>query len=552
MSILQFWNDIVQSIGANVLWIVLFIVPVLILAIFGRNYFRFERGNMPTFGFILSIVLLLQLAGIGLVHAGGKGQHSAYELYYEQHFPLQSTDQLGLLTSMRLDVQRTLMNWSPTLVAPPLLDDLPNADIVEQDDEKEEPAEYNMLEINFEELIENEENEEIIDLHTYFSQIEPTEKNKMTGKYKGYNVILLTAEAFSPFAVDPEITPTLHKLVHEGYYFSNFYTPIWEVSTSDGEYVALNSLIPKNGVWSMEQSAENELPFALGNQLRELGYTTKAYHNHTYTYYGRDKSHPNLGYDYKGLGNGLDVEETWPESDLEMMEKTMDEYIDDEPFHTYYLTVSGHMQYSFDGNYIAWKNQDLVKEMPYSAQARAYLATQIELDRALAYMIERLEEAGIADRTLIAMTGDHYPYGLDDETIEEFAGHSVEENFELFENHFILYKPGVERETIDKYGSSFDVLPTLSNLLGVDYDSRLMVGNDLFSEAPPLIPFLNKSFITDTGMYNSLTEEFMSHEGEVEMDDESIKQMMALVEAQFYYSTKILETDYFDHIGLHK
>ena len=78
-----------------------------------------------------------------------------------------------------------------------------------------------------------------------------------------------------------------------------------------------------------------------------------AYHNHTYTYYGRHISHPNLGYVYKGLGNGLDVKESWPESDLEMIEKTVPEYMNSQPFHTYYMTVSGHMQYSFTGNYIA-------------------------------------------------------------------------------------------------------------------------------------------------------------------------------------------------------
>ncbi len=553
MSILQFWNDIVQSIGANILWVILLIIPVLILAVFGHNYFQFDRGNISTFGFLLAIALLLQLGGTLFVHAGGKEQHSAYELYYEQHFPLQATEKLGLLTSMRLDVQRTLTNWSPTLATAPDLDDLMSPDDHEEDTihetdqkhESEKPVTYNTLEIDFDELMEQEESKELTDLHTYFSQVEPTEKNEMTGKYEGYNVILLTAEALSPFAVDPEITPTLHKLVHEGYYFPNFYTPIWEVSTSDGEYVALNSLIPKNGVWSMEQSAGNTLPFALGNQLRELGYTTKAYHNHTYTYYSRDQSHPNLGYDYKGVGNGLDVEETWPASDLEMMEETVDEYIEEEPFHTYYMTVSGHMQYSFEGNYMAWKNQNLVKDTPYSEQARAYLATQIELDRALAYLIERLEEAGIADRTLIAMTGDHYPYGLDDKTIDEFAGHAVDENFELFENHFILYEPGAEGETVEKYGSSFDVLPTLSNLLGIDYDSRLMIGNDMFSEVPPLIPFSNKSFITDKGMYNSLTEQFILHDGEEEVDEPYIRQMMSLVEAQFYYSTKVLETDYY-------
>lgn len=554
MAITQFWQDILQTAGAHIGWLVLYILPVLILACFGRNYFVFKRGNLFTFGVYLFTALLLQLGAVGIIHIGDKEQHSTYELYYEQHFPFIATEKLGLLTSIRLDIQRTITNWSPTLSTPPVIDE-PHASMDsvhgeehENENETNEKIIYQTMDIDFDTLIQEETNEELKELHTYFSKQDPTEENEMTGKYEDYNLILLTAEGFNPFAVDATYTPTLHKLVHEGYYFPNFYTPIWEVSTSDGEYVALNSLVPKNGVWSFEQSANNYFPFALGNQLKDIGYETKAYHNHTYTYYGRDQSHPNIGYDYKGLGNGLDVTETWPESDLEMMEKTVDEYIDQEPFHIYYMTVSGHMQYSFEGNQMAFKNKRFVQDAPYSEQAKAYLATQIELDKAMEYLLNRLEEAGILDQTIIALSGDHYPYGLDDETIDEFAGHEVEQNFELYENYFILYADGMEPETIEKQGSSFDILPTLSNMMGLEFDSRLMVGKDLFSEADPLIPFLNKSFITDKGTYNSETSEFTPHEDDASVDVAYIEEMIARVEAQFYYSTKILETDYFEHI----
>ncbi|HLR15746.1 MAG TPA: sulfatase-like hydrolase/transferase [Bacillota bacterium] len=553
LTVTQFWKDILQTVGANIVWVLLFLLPVIILALFGKGYFSFRRGNLFTIGIYVFMAVVLQLSAIGLIHVSERGQHSAYELYFDQHFPLQATEKLGLLTSVRLDVQRTLTNWSPTLSTPPKLTEAASPvdgdkDASATEESEEEEIKYQTMDIDFDALIEEASDEEFKELHTYFSNKEPTEENDMTGKYEGYNLILLTAEGFSPFAVDEEITPTLYKLVHEGYHFPNFYTPIWEVSTSDGEYVALNSLIPKNGVWSFEQSAKNDFPFALGNQLSEQGYVTKAYHNHTYTYYGRDQSHPNLGYDYKGLGNGLDVTESWPESDLEMMEKTVDAYIDEEPFHIYYMTVSGHMQYSFEGNEMAFKNRDVVADAPYSDQAKAYLATQVELDRALEYLLDRLEEKGVLDETIIALSGDHYPYGLDDETMNEFAGHPVEQNFELYENDFILYTEDMDPKVNEKYGSSFDILPTLSNMLGLEYDSRLMIGKDLFSEADPLIPFLNKSFITDKGMYNSESKEFIPHEGEQPVDDAYIEEMIARVEAQFYFSTKVLEKDYYRHV----
>ena len=87
--------------------------------------------------------------------------------------------------------------------------------------------------------------------------------------------------------------------------------------------------------------------FTLGQQLKRLGYTVNGYHNNSYTYYGRDLSHPNMGYDWHGTGNWFQPEKTdsgkdyWPQSDLQLMEQSIPDYMDSEPFHTYYMTVSG-------------------------------------------------------------------------------------------------------------------------------------------------------------------------------------------------------------------
>lgn len=64
------------------------------------------------------------------------------------------------------------------------------------------------------------------------------------------------------------------------------------------------------------------MPFGLGNVFKREGYSpVNAYHDHTYTYYSRDESHPNLGFDkYVGCGNGLEKLmncKVWPESDIE-------------------------------------------------------------------------------------------------------------------------------------------------------------------------------------------------------------------------------------------
>lgn len=539
-QIFQFWKDILILIIKNLAPILFIFLPVILIIVVGKKTLYFEKINKHLKIALVSCFLLSHLIGILFVFIGGRGQYSPYDLYYQNDYPILSVKKLGLITTIRLDMQRTILGWSPTLEASTKVPDTP----IEKEEEK---IEYNTLNIDFNNLISDEKNDVIRDMHKYFQNVPPTAKNKYTGKYKGYNLILITAEGFSPYAVREDVTPTLYKMVHDGYYFKNFYNPVWGVSTSDGEYVACTGLIPKGGVWSFYKSGSIQMPLVMGNQLKKLGYRTVAYHNHTYTYYKRHISHPNMGYVYKGVGNGLDVKRTWPESDLEMMEKTVPEYINNEPFHAYYMTVSGHMRYTFYGNSMASKNKKYVDDLPYSEPCKAYIACQIELDKAMEYLLNQLDEAGISENTLIAISADHYPYGLEEKEINEIAGHQVEKNFELYKSTFILYSKGMEPVTIDKPCSSLDIIPTLSNLLGLEYDSRLLMGRDIFSDSEPLVIFSNRSFITDKGRYNSKTGEFILNLGE-SVDENYRKIISGIIKNKFYYSAKILETDYYKEV----
>ncbi|MDE6108220.1 MAG: LTA synthase family protein, partial [Oscillospiraceae bacterium] len=359
--------------------------------------------------------------------------------------------------------------------------------------------EYNVMDIDFETLAREETKKPLREMHQHFAQVEPTRQNEYTGYFEGKNLIWLTAEGFSRFVVDPELTPTLYMLANEGFVFRNFYNPLWWVSTTDGEYAATTSLIPKSGVWSMAQSASNSMYFAMGNQLRRQGYATRAYHNHTYSYYHRDQSHPNLGYDYKGLGNGLNVTKIWPESDLEMMEVSGPEYIgsSESPFHTYYMTVSGHLGYTFMGNNMSTRHRNEVSHLPYSEGPRAYLACQLELELALKNLLEQLEEAGELENTVICLSADHYPYGLEQSQLEELNGGPLDMRFELYRSTLILWSGDMEEPIIiDKPCASLDILPTLSNLFGLEYDSRLLMGRDILSDSPGLVILSDRSFIT--------------------------------------------------------
>ena len=226
----------------------------------------------------------------------------------------------------------------------------------------------------------------------------------------------------------------------------------------------------------------------------------------------------------------------------------MPEYIDREPFHVYYMTVSGHMEYTFTDNTMANRNRGVVEDLPYSEPAKAYLACNYELEKALTYLLERLEAEGVAEHTVIALSADHYPYGLEKQYIDELAGHEVEENFELYKNYFILWSAGMEEKiTIEKYCSGLDIAPTLANLFGLPYDSRLYAGSDILSDQEGLVIFDNKSFITDRVAYNAVTGTATPLNGAT-VTEEYLEGKKREVKQKFAMSKGILVNDYFSYL----
>lgn len=544
----QFMDVLEEAVLRNVHMLAFMLSPITLSLIFFRKI-KFPKNTAKDLKISAAAAFCLQIFVVAMVLSSDKGMLSSSYLYSETFLVVDSIDRFGLLTTGRLDIQNILKNSNAfaSESEPLAKEEVP--EVTHDEDEKpaaevEAEVQYNVMDIDFEGLASIEGNKKIKEMHEYFGNLKPTEKNKYTGMFKGKNLIFITAEGFSPYAVDENLTPTLYKMQQEGFRFTDFYTPLWGVSTSDGEYVACTSLLPKEGIWSFYESSENFMPFAMGNQLRRLGYATNAYHNHYFDYYFRNLSHPNLGYTYKGLGNGLDVTETWPESDIEMMELTIPEYMDNQPFHTYYMTVSGHLQYTFSGNYIASKNLSLVEDLPYSERVKAYLACNIELDRAMEMLIKKLEEKGIAQDTLIAISPDHYPYGLDKGEISELAGHEISSEFELYKGIFILWAEGMEPVEINKTCSSLDIIPTLSNLMGAEYDSRLLMGKDILSDSEPLVMFADRSWVTDKAYFDAKTGTAAVKEGQ-SIDDSYVEEISSQVKDKFKYSAKILEDDYY-------
>lgn len=541
-QVFGFFGAIWAVIKENIFRCLLLFIPVSLLFIFHKKI-KSESFN-PKILWKKALVLLITfiITVLSLNLDTEKSIYTAKNLYYNHHYPNQMAQTFGILTTMRLDLERTISGFEEKTIEV--------AETPDKEVNKDPKIEYNVADIDYDSLIKNETNEEIKNIHNYVKSSKPSEKNIYTGMFKGKNLIAIVAEAFSPIAVNKDFTPTLYKLVNSGFVFNNFYTPIYYVSTSDGEYVTLNSLLPKESVWSFSKSSKNYLPYAYGNIFKEMGYTTYAFHDGTYKYYNRHLSHPNMGYTYKACGNGLEKSmkcKIWPQSDLEMINATYDYYKDSEHFMTYYMTISGHLQYNFYGNNMSYRNRDLVKDLDKSTAIKAYIAAQKELDKALEELLNKLEADGKLDDTVIVLSADHYPYGLTTDQISEIM--NIEDSkFDVHKNNLVIWSSTMKKPIeINKYGESLDILPTVLNLFGIDFDSRLLMGRDLLSNSDGLVIFNDRSWITDKGKYNASTKVFTPFNNK-QVDEDYIESINTKVYNKFVISKNILETNYYKYV----
>lgn len=550
----NFFSTMLEIIFGRIVFILLSFLPLVLLIILRRRLLPGKTLSVRCRVMALAVFAVCQAVGSALCYTGEDRADYTYNYVTDYAVP-----RFGLAATIRLEAQYAIFG-------------LPDAPVIQVDEPVlDEPVvyDYNKMELDFTATSDLVGGSTLENMHNYFSSKTASQQNEYTGMFKGKNLIQITAEAFSPYVISKELTPTLHKLTHEGFVFTNYYQPGWGQSTTGGEFAHMTGIIPTwvNGNLSFYASHQDYMPFALGNQFRALGYTTVAYHNNSYTYYNRHLTHPNLGYDYYGQGNGLTLTVPgWPYSDLEMMELTAPAYIEDyvntgKPFHAYYMSVSGHANWGW-GNAMSAKNREAaVAAYPNASQpVQGYIAANLELEYALTYLLEQLEAAGIADDTVICMTADHYPYALVTDEVDYYQELSGKQDSELdisrYKNTWLLWSGSMESSvTVNTPCSAIDILPTVSNLFGLEFDSRLMSGHDVFaqnynaSQASTCMPLVilptnrGYSWITAAGTYDAKTRTFTPNPG-ITVADDYVKTVSSLIDAKYSYARQLIQYDY--------
>ncbi|MBQ4140092.1 MAG: LTA synthase family protein [Clostridia bacterium] len=627
-NIVDYMDNTVKVIFANLHWILLLFLPFVLFAVFGRKVVVPVKMNWMLRACCAVFAVCFFMLGTLYVNAHDDDFGDSF-IYGEGFLVNDSIGRFGVLTTARLEIQYHLfgketfsepedtivinndttairgedifgpkdpVTTTPGNVTPPPASgtegegtsqnpgtsgstDVTGSSGTVTDEKTDPPAppvidrSPQRLDIDFEALKADalaKGKTKLYNAHTFFESRPGTNKHEYTGLFKGKNLIYITVEGWAPSAINEKLTPTLYMMKNSGFVFDNYYCSLWGGSTATGEYANITG----NFYYSascIKNSASTYQPFALGNMLSAQGYATHAFHNHTYTYYSRNLSHPNFGYDWHAVGNWdatYTKPKAWPQSDYELGLNSLPFLNSDKPFHLYYMTVSGHAYQTFGGNTQAAKHRSYVTSIignDYKTEtALSFISCQYEVELMVKALYDECERLGILEDTVFVLAPDHFPYGLTEsnekncEALADMYGlpaENIYNNYKLYEAPLIIWSGSMKEPVkVDKVCSAIDILPTLLNLFGLEYDSRIIMGQDILDAGAEGIVPLNFEktsyhFLTDYGFFNFTTKKFEVFEQYSGVDQNALAAYVSQKRDYLYYmriySPYILDSDYY-------
>ena len=319
----------------------------------------------------------------------------------------------------------------------------------------------------------DEEAAEVVD----FAAQRGHESNTMSGLLAGKNLILIQLEAIDTWMVD--YMPNLKAVKEQSVVFSNHYTPAYiTAGTFNTEFIVNTGLLPATTGTSTSVYTRNAFPNSLPHLFREEGYTAESFHGSEGNVYNREQIHLNLGYEDYHSGSEMGMADYTMDSDLMA---AFDDMTDDAPFFSFIITYSGHGPYSEENPiYLAHADEARAEATRTDGNYVYAVAHAKETDAFIGELMAALEEQGLLEDTVVAFYADHYNYYmLDDDLNMDIKG--VDSLDLLQHTDFFIYSQDLEPETVEKYTSSIDVLPTLANLFGLSAEYELLTGDDAFS-----------------------------------------------------------------------
>lgn len=341
-----------------------------------------------------------------------------------------------------------------------------------------------------------------------YSKEKEVNKNKYTEKYKDNNLIIVQLEGLDSWLINKNDTPTLYNMMKNSINFTNHYSYYNGGGSTFNSEFAVNTgfITPLSYTQNAYTFNKNSFPYSLAHLFKEQGYTVNAFHMNTKEYYSRGTNYKNWGYDnYYGLvdQNTYKDNSYYLDRELLLNEEFKEKMFGSEKFVDYIITYTNHMPFSpekgnckmlldLDSKENENVSYDLTEEDCARRQAK-------ETDYMMELLVKELKERELFDKTTIVVLTDHYLYTLSDKTIlDKYKNTS---NNLINHTPFFIYTNNKDKKTIKTVTSQLNVLPTVLNLFGIDYNPNYYIGQDALSNNYQKLVFFSDYSWYDGNVY---------------------------------------------------
>lgn len=341
-------------------------------------------------------------------------------------------------------------------------------------------------------------------LDSIYKAEDTKEENAYTGKFKGKNLIFLQLEGMDTWMLTKKTTPNLYNLRKHSIDFSNHYSIYTGGGSTFNSEFAVNTgfTTPISYIENVYSFSKNTFPYTMARLFKEQNYSVNAFHMNKGEFYSRDINYKSWGYDnYYGLQDIQKYNDERYVLDRELiLNKTFYNKIFKQQgnFVNYIITYSPHTPFTTEkevGKILAEEKYGKGNVPKLSEEDCAKMAAS-ETDNMVGLLIQALKDNGLYDNTVIVAYADHYLYTLDDKSILD----KYKETSNNLINHtpFFVWSSDLGQLTsISKVNMQMDILPTVLNLFGIDYNSNNYIGHDILSNN-----FKGYAFFSDYSWYD--------------------------------------------------
>ena len=352
-----------------------------------------------------------------------------------------------------------------------------------------------------------------------------TSTSEYSGIGEGDNLIIIMLESFDSFSIDPIYTPFLWQMRQGNYdgaqYMDSFYA---KNKTNISEEISIIGHIANNKLFSYyNKTVGLTTPYSLPNLMKEDGANeVNFFHGYLKSFYDRQNVNVSLGFN-----NVYGLEDcTLPDKsskfndwilDSDYINNMIDLFIpDDVRFYSQYTTISTHGAYDYKNSriqdnldyvndnfdkYVEYVNNYTNLQLPTNESElnkyKQFKAFTMDTDKMVAYIFKTLEDKNLLDNTTVVMYADHNAYYSD--MCYGIKGISKKEFYNTEINHLpcIIYNDELPAMVNQTFCSTYDLYPTICDLLSLSYNQTLAQGNSIYSD-----DIVNSVFVSSlSGIY---------------------------------------------------